>query len=114
MLAPSAPNGAAPWTRRRARGVDRRTRAARRWAALRANYAASLGREARPDEQELLDACADVALQREILRARLTAGERIDPAVVTGLASEGRRLRRALGLEGPGEASLEELLGGLK
>jgi hypothetical protein len=101
---------ATPWTRYRRRGVDRRTRGAKRWEALRAGYAERLGREPAPDEAELLDALADVALEREILRARRTAGERVDPATVTGLASEWRRLRVTLGL-GDRTPSIDELFG---
>jgi hypothetical protein len=99
MLISAADEGSRLWTRDRTRGMDRRTRGYRHWAARRAGFAASLGRQPTADESELLDALADVAIERDLLRARRHAGERIDPATVHALTGELRRLRRALGLE---------------
>ena len=82
---------------------------------MRSGFAAELGHEPSAGESALLDALADNSIEREVLRARRLAGERIDPASVHALTGELRRLRVALGLaDGRGAdergPSLEELM----
>lgn len=105
MLVSTADLGSKLWSRDRTRGMDRRTRGYKHWAKRRAAFARELGHEPSPIEAEMLDALADVAIERDLLRARRHAGERIDPATVHALTGELRRLRVALGLADGGAES---------
>jgi hypothetical protein len=113
MLAQNMPADEALWSRRRKRGVDRRTRAARRWEALRAGYEAQMGCEPMADEDDLLDSLADLALEREVLRARRTGGYPVGPRTALEIVTEMRRLRLALGLGREAEQlTLEQMMDG--
>jgi hypothetical protein len=90
------------WSRQRRDGIDRRTRAARRWAELRAAMVAELRHEPSQAEAALLNAAADVALAAEVMRARMLVDGAADPEEVIRAGSELRRLRRSLGLDGNG------------
>jgi hypothetical protein len=110
MLAQPLPADEALWSRRRTRGVDKRTRAYRRWAALRAGYEAQLRRAPTPDDDDLLDALADLSLEQEVLRARRTGGYPVGPRTAVELLTEKRRLRLALGIGSEAELTLEQML----
>jgi hypothetical protein len=86
------------WTRDRTRGMDKRTRGYKKWAERRAAFAARLGREPSVTENELLDALADVAIERDLLRSRRQAGKRVSVITMRAMTSESRRLMMALGL----------------
>jgi hypothetical protein len=103
---------ATPWTRYRRRGVDRRTRAARRWAAIRAGYVERLNREPTADDDDLLDLLSDLMLEIEVHRARRTDGRRVGARTAVELVTEARRIRMALGIGSEAEMSLAELMGG--
>jgi hypothetical protein len=103
---------AAPWTRYRpAGGVNRRTRRGKRWDAIRAGYVERMTRTPTPDDEDLLDSLADLRLDQERLRHRLTSGLSIGRRTMVELVTEIRRLRLALGLGTEAELTLGQLLG---
>jgi hypothetical protein len=99
------------WSIRRRQAVDWRTRGARRWRKLRSEFVAEHARatgarEPSGIENRLLDTAADAALALEVLRARLTAGAKVDTDEMGRLAGSLRRSLLSLGLvtrEGPVE-----------
>jgi len=83
---------------------DPRGRAARRYQDLLIGFRAVLGRLVNTAEDTLLRTAASLALRGEIMAASMACGERVDPAELTQLASE---LRRVLGILGLAGASAE-------
>jgi hypothetical protein len=91
-------DGSRLWTRYRTRGMDGRTRAARRWKALHADllseFTRAKGREPTDAERHLLDGATDCALMVEAARTRIAASE----AELTRLGGGLRRAMMMLGM----------------
>lgn len=82
---------------------DQRTREAKRWMALRAQFLEEIngGELERLSETTKLKlhALCDVALQLEVARDRVVQGDAIDPATINRLARTLSALSLQLGLE---------------
>jgi hypothetical protein len=101
---------------RHARGTaDSRSIEGRRWRDFYVGYRERLGREPDMVDDSLLRAAASLSLRGDQLAAEMASGAKVDPADLTGLASELRRILIKLGIDGNGRAepegpSLEQLL----
>jgi hypothetical protein len=97
-------------------GGDPNTPEARRYRDLLAGYRARLGRTPDAVDDTLLRTAASLALQHELMARALASGKRINPADLTQLSSELRRVLSRLGLDGgraePEGPTLADLLRG--
>jgi hypothetical protein len=103
------------WSRRRHRGVDRRTRSFKAWARHRARLVAAMTHKPTTAEEAILDVLADRLVTADIRRAEIATG--IAPEEPKAGTGEIRRLMGVLGLlgdkgEGDQAGTLSNLMNG--